>query len=89
MAHELTSEKHSTVGATTGRSRRRGSASKPRTSESQIWAELDKASFAIIGYVTPSGEPRSSGVVYSEEDRHLYCAVAPQSWKAGTVRRSR
>ena len=86
MAHELTSEKHSTVGAPTASSPRRGSATKPRTSEIQIWTELENASFAIIGYVTPSGEPRSSGVVYSQEDRHLYCAVAPQSWKARHIR---
>ena len=30
----------------------------------QVWQQVAKASFAVLGYVTPSGEPRSSGVVY-------------------------
>ena len=51
-------------------------------STAQVWHELAKASFAIVGYVTPAGEPRSSGVVYKAIDRRLYVAVAPDSWKA-------
>jgi hypothetical protein len=48
----------------------------------QVWHELDRASFAVIGYVTPAGEPRSSGVVYKTVGKRLYLAVAPGSWKA-------
>jgi hypothetical protein len=48
----------------------------------QVWHELDRASFAVIGYVTPTGEPRSSGVVYKTVGKRLYTAVAPNSWKA-------
>ncbi len=51
------------------------------TSE-QVWRTIGKASFAVLGYVTPSGEPRSSGVVYKLIDRRLYVVVAPDSWKA-------
>ncbi len=40
------------------------------------------SSFAVLGYVTPRGEPRSSGVVYKTLGRRLYVAVAPDSWKA-------
>lgn len=47
-----------------------------------VWHELDRASFAVIGYVTPAGEPRSSGVVYKTVGKRLYMAVAPESWKA-------
>ena len=54
----------------------------PRTTATQIWAELGKASFAIIGYSTPAGEPRSCGVVYALDGGHLYVAVAPDGWKA-------
>jgi hypothetical protein len=50
-----------------------------------VWGALAKASFAILGYVTPSGAPRSSGVVYKSAGRRLYVAVAPQSWKAKHV----
>lgn len=46
------------------------------------WREIDKASFAVVSYVTPSGEPRSSGVVYATAGRRLYLTVAPDSWKA-------
>ncbi len=48
----------------------------------QVWHELDRASFAVIGYVTPAAEPRSSGVVYKTVGKRLYMAVAPNSWKA-------
>lgn len=48
----------------------------------QVWHELDKASFAVVAYVTPAGEPRSSGVVYKTVGERLYLAVAPTSWKA-------
>lgn len=51
------------------------------TSE-QVWQKVAKGSFAVISYVTPSGEPRSSGVVYKVVGRRLYIAVAPDSLKA-------
>jgi hypothetical protein len=51
------------------------------TSE-QVWQALAKASFAVLSYDTPSGEPRSSGVVYKTLDRRLYVAVEPNGWKA-------
>ncbi len=46
------------------------------------WRAIERASFAVISYVTPSGEPRSSGVVYATIGRRIYVAVAPDSWKA-------
>jgi hypothetical protein len=55
-------------------------------STDHVWAELAKASFAIVSYVTPSGEPRSSGIVYGIGGRHLYLAVAPDSWKARQIK---
>jgi hypothetical protein len=51
-------------------------------SSEQVWQALDEASFAVLSYVTPDGEPRSSGVVYTTVGRRLYVAVAPDSWKA-------
>jgi hypothetical protein len=53
-----------------------------RLTTEQVWRALAKASFAVLGYVTPSGEPRSSGVVYKSVGLRLYVAVAPESWKA-------
>jgi hypothetical protein len=57
----------------------------PLLTSEQVWQALAKASFAVLGYVTPSGEPRSSGVVYKTLGRRLYVAVAPDSWKARHV----
>lgn len=56
-----------------------------RVTSDQVWHEVDKASFAVVSYVTPAGEPRSSGVVYKTVARRLYIAVAPDSWKARHV----
>lgn len=55
---------------------------QPRITKEQIWRTIARSSFAVIGYLTPSGEPRSSGVVYRTLDRRMYVAVAPDSWKA-------
>ena len=35
-----------------------------RLTSARVWHALEKASFAVLSYDTPSGEPRSSGVVY-------------------------
>jgi hypothetical protein len=43
---------------------------------------MAKASFAVISYVTPAGQPRSSGVVYTMADRRMFVVVAADSWKA-------
>jgi len=57
----------------------------PHLTSEQVWHALGKASFAVLGCVTPSGEPRCSGVVYRTIGRRLYVAVAPDSWKAKHV----
>lgn len=48
----------------------------------QVWRELEKASFAVVGHVTPKGDPRSSGVLAKALDGRLYVATALDSWKA-------
>src|SRR5438094_7712795 len=58
-----------------------GPASEALTSE-QVWHAIAGASFAIVGYVTPAGEPRSSGIVYKTVGSRLYLVVAAESWKA-------
>jgi len=55
---------------------------RPKVTTEQVWQQLAKASFAVVSEVTPTGEPRSSGVVYSATDGRLYVVVAPDSWKA-------
>ncbi len=53
-----------------------------RLTSEQVWRALRRASFAVVRYITPAGEPRSSGVVYATDGRRLYVAVASDSWKA-------
>lgn len=65
--------------------RRRGKTAASCLSSDQVWRALDKASVAVLGHVTPSGQPRTSGVVYKAVARRLYVAVAPDSWKARQV----
>jgi hypothetical protein len=60
-----------------------------RLTTEQAWHQIAKASFAVLGYVTPAGEPRSSGVVYKTIGRRLYVAVAPDSWKARHIAATR
>lgn len=54
----------------------------PRLTGEFVWRELAKASFAVVSYVTPTGQPRSSGVLYTTVGRRMYVAVADDSWKA-------
>ena len=59
-----------------------GGAIAARLTGEQVWRALNRASFAVVSYVTSAGEPRSSGVVYATDGRRLYVAVAADSWKA-------
>jgi hypothetical protein len=56
-----------------------------RLTSEQVWRQVARASFAVLSHVTPSGEPRSSGVVYRTLGRRFYVAVAPDGWKARHV----
>ncbi len=74
-----------TTAARPGASRTRGAQNVARRRELNadlVWSEIADASFAIVAYVTPAGEPRSSGVSFKSAGRRLYIAVDPNSWKA-------
>ena len=60
----------------------RGAGAAGNVTSAQVWRELARASFAVVSFVTPTGAPRSSGVVYVTVGQRLYVAVAPDSWKA-------
>src|SRR5688572_21556359 len=47
-----------------------------------VWAAVTHASFAVVSHVTPSGVPRSSGVLYACQGDRMYVVVAENSWKA-------
>jgi len=50
---------------------------EPGLTSEQVWQALTKASFAVLGYVTLSGEPRSSGVVYNTVGRRRSSPESP------------
>lgn len=55
----------------------------PRHLTSQeIWRAIGKASFLVVRYVTPSGEPRWAGVVCTVIGQKLYVVTGQDSWKA-------
>ena len=57
----------------------------PVLTTERVWSELQKASFAVISYVTPAGKPRSSGVMCAAARHRLYVVTAPDSWKARQI----
>lgn len=59
-----------------------GAGPAPGPTSEVVWRAMSKASFAIISYVTPAGEPRSAGVMCATVGRHLYVVSARDSWKA-------
>lgn len=61
----------------------------PRLTSEEVWRAIAKRSFAVLGYVTPAGDPRSAGVMYLARGRRLYIATGPESWKARHIPLSR
>lgn len=47
-----------------------------------VWRAISEQSFAVLSHVTPSGAPRSSGVVYTTAGHSMFVVVAASSWKA-------
>jgi hypothetical protein len=54
----------------------------PRLTADDIWRTVARGSFAVISWVTPTGEPRSAGVLYTVVDRRMYVVTGVDSWKA-------
>ena len=48
----------------------------------QVWKELEKELFAVLGVVTAKGEARTVGIVYIVHERKLYIATGKDTWKA-------
>lgn len=60
-------------------------ATGPVLTTERVWNEIEKASFAIISYVTPVGKPRASGVMCAAVGHRLYVVTAADSWKARQI----
>lgn len=48
----------------------------------QIWSQIEKRMFAVLGYVTPRLEARTVGIVYVIRERRFYISTSGNSWKA-------
>jgi nitroimidazol reductase NimA-like FMN-containing flavoprotein (pyridoxamine 5'-phosphate oxidase superfamily) len=51
----------------------------------QVWRAIERANSAVLGFVTPRGEPRTSLIMHGVADRTLYVSVGRTSWKAKYV----
>ena len=49
--------------------------------QTQIWGQLNKQLFAVLGMVTKNGEARTVGIVYVVDDGKLYISSSKQAWK--------
>lgn len=47
----------------------------------QVWQELSKNLFAVLGMVTANGESRTVGVVYVVREHRLYISTDKDAWK--------
>jgi hypothetical protein len=54
----------------------------------QVWSEVEKQVFAVLGMVTAKGEARTAGIVYIARDRELYIGTSKGAWKTRHVRRN-
>jgi hypothetical protein len=59
--------------------------SLPATAD-DIWPYIEKWPFAVVGFVTPSGEPRAAGVMYKVRDRVLNVLTGPDTWKVRHIK---
>lgn len=60
----------------------------PQLTSQQIWDEIEKNNFAVLGMVTAKGEPRTVGIVYVVDDHKLYIGAERTSWKAKHIERN-
>lgn len=52
----------------------------------QVWQEIEKEVFAVLGMVTAKAESRTVGIVYIVRDRKLFLGTGKQAWKARHIR---
>ncbi|MEN8173668.1 MAG: pyridoxamine 5'-phosphate oxidase family protein [Chloroflexota bacterium] len=52
----------------------------------QVWQEIEKKLFAVLGFVTAEGEARTAGIVYVVDNQKIYIATGNHSWKSRHIR---
>ena len=48
----------------------------------QVWRDIARHIFGVLAWVTPAGEARSAGIVYTVADHRIYIVTGPETWKA-------
>jgi hypothetical protein len=56
-----------------------------KLTSAQVWQEIERNLFAVLGMVTAHGEARTVGIVYVVRDRKLYIGTGASTWKARHV----
>ncbi len=51
----------------------------------QVWLELGKEMFGVLGMVTADGESRTVGIVFAVRNRKLYISSGKDAWKVRHV----
>ncbi len=54
----------------------------------QVWNEIEKHFFAVLGMLTAKGEARTAGVVYVVRDRQIYIGTSKEAWKVRHVQQN-
>ena len=49
----------------------------------QVWKEIEKELFAVLGMVTANNQSRTVGIVYIVRYQKLYIGTGSKTWKAG------
>ncbi|MGB3400984.1 MAG: pyridoxamine 5'-phosphate oxidase family protein, partial [Candidatus Deferrimicrobiaceae bacterium] len=57
-------------------------------SNEQVWSELEKELFAVLGMVTAKGEARTIGIVYVAQDQKIFIATERDTWKVRHIRQN-
>ncbi len=57
-------------------------------SRENVWQEMQKELFAVLGMVTETGEARTIGVVYILQDQKVYILTGEDTWKARHIRQN-
>lgn len=47
-----------------------------------VWKEIQRQMFAVLGFVSTTGEARTAGIVYVVRGRELFIGTDRNSWKA-------
>ena len=52
----------------------------------QVWNEIEKRFFAVLGMVTSKGEARTAGIVYIVRGREFYIGTSKGAWKTRHIK---